>query len=441
MATDTQPIVIDFVPGDTTGLAIPAHGGALAEAGTDFLTRAFHAFGSLSPDNRVSRIRVLEPCSGGSTGSKIFLSVDYACDEPGLHTELFVKFSRDFADTHRDWQRHEMESEVRFATMSRLPGFPIKVPTAYFSDYEHGSGTGLIISERVFFGQEQVEPHRRKTMDHLTLDDPLPHYRAIITALARLAAAHKAGRLASDVEARFPFDPAHGSADPVSFDERKLRARLGRCADFAIRSPQLLPAEIRSPAFLAQMEQDALRIHRHEAAIQRYLCGNSDMIALCHWNAHIDNVWFWTDERGELHCGLIDWGRVGQLTLGTALWGCLSAAHSSIWDDHLDEVLALFADVYNEQGGPRIAVDELEFHLSLHMALMGVSRLLISPDFILLRLPEAANASGPLDPIFHGVDPARNSLHIYTMLLKYWRRRDFGAHLDQMLERLDRTTD
>src|SRR5690606_19607093 len=149
---------------------------------------------------------------------------------PGLHNELFVKFSRDFTDPLRDWQRHEMEPEVRFAALSRRPGFPVSVPTAYFADFEPDSGTGLIITQRDFFGEGGIEPHRGKCLDHLTLGDPLPYYRSIVTALARLAAAHKSGRLSADIEARFPFDPANGSADPLHFDSGRLRKRLVRCA-------------------------------------------------------------------------------------------------------------------------------------------------------------------------------------------------------------------
>jgi hypothetical protein len=40
--------------------------------------------------------------------------------------------------------------------------------------------------------------------------------------------------------------------------------------------------------------------------------------------------------------------------------------------------------------------------------------------------------------MFLPVDPARNSLHIYTAFLKFWKRQDFGAALDRLLER-DRT--
>jgi hypothetical protein len=429
------PDSIDFVRGDSTGLAVPAHGEALRAAGADFLTEAFRAFGAIGADNRVVRIRSLEPCGGGSTGQKLFLSVDYARDEPGLHSELFVKFSRDFADERRDRQRFEMKPEARFAAISRLPGFPIRVPAANFADYHAASGTGVMITERIAFGEDAIEPHRRKCLDHLTLGEPLPYYRAVVTALARLAGAHTAGKLAPDIDARFPFDPVAASSDPIRYDEEELRAELSHCAEFAARCPQLLPPEIRAPEFLAQLERDALRIRAHEAEIQRYLRGNPDLIALCHWNAHIDNCWFWRDADNELHCGLIDWGRVGQISFGSALWGALSAAHHDIWDHHLDELLALFVHEYHQHGGPLVTTDELELHLALHMASMGVARVLAFPEVILFRLPEAADASGAFDPIFWPVDPARNCLHIYTVLLKYWRRRDFGKSLDRLLER------
>jgi hypothetical protein len=424
----------DHVTGDATGLTIPAHADALRADGAEFITRAFRAFGSLPRDNSVSRIMRLEPCPGGSTGAKLFLTIDYAKPDPSLHTELFVKFSRDFTDAMRDRQRTEMEPEARFAPITRLPGFPICVPAAYFADYNHAAGTGLMITERIAFGAHGVEKQHRKCADH-ELADPLPHYRALITALARLAAAHKAGRLSADIEQRFPYDPAAASADPIRYDEAELREAVKSCTVFATNHPQLLPEAVRTPAFLDQMLRDALRIREHEATLQTYLRGNPDFISLNHWNAHIDNAWFWRDARGELQCGLIDWGRVSQITFGSALWGCLSAAHHDIWAHHLDDLLALFADEYASHGGPRISVEELELHLVLHVATMGVARVLAMPQVILYRLPEAATASGPHDPIFERSENARNCMHIYTVFLNFWRARNFGARLDQLLAR------
>lgn len=433
--TTINPQKNDYVTGDVTGLGFPAHSEALIWAGEDFLTEAFRTFGSLSPENRVSRIVKVEPCSGGSTGDKLFLAVEYEHAECGLHTDLFVKFSRDFEDPVRDRGRHEMESEARFAAISRLPGFPISVPEALFADFHHESGTGLIISQRIAFGEDGIQPHLRKCLDH-QLDDALPYYRAIITALARLAAAHKSGQLASDIDELFTYDAASASSDPILYSEEELRTVLANCADFAEQCPQLLPPEIRSPEFLAELERGALRIRENESMIQRFLRGNSDLIALCHWNAHIDNAWFWHDGTGELQCGLMDWGRVNQITMGAALWGCLSAAHHDIWEHHLDALLALFVLEYHAHGGPKIAVEELELHLKLHVASMGVSRVLAFPATVLFRLPEAAAASGSRDPIFLRSDPARNCLHIFTVFLNLWRKRDLGTSLDKLLKRL-----
>jgi hypothetical protein len=194
-----------------------------------------------------------------------------------------------------------------------------------------------------------------------------------------------------------------------------------------------LPAEVRVDEFMGRMQRDAFLVKANEAALQRYLTGNPDMIALCHWNAHIDNCFFWTDDAGERQCGFIDWGRVGQLTFGSVLWGGLSAAHHSIWEDPLDELLALFSSVYAEHGGPRITAEALEQHLMVHMAAMGVARVLAFPEVIAFRCPGLEQATGPLDPLIQANDPARNSLHIYTMFLKTWHARDFGARVEQFL--------
>lgn len=430
-----EPDLIDFVHGDATGLSIPAHVEAFRERGTDFLTAAFRAFGAIAADNRVTRIAGLEPCAGGSTGHKYYLTVDYARDEPGLHRDLFLKFSRDFTDARRDWQRTEMDSEARFVALSREAGFPIRVPVGYFADYEAATGTGVVITERIPFGERPIEPHRRKCLDHETMADPLPYYRATVTALARLAAAHKTGALAPDIDARFAWDPVAGSADLIRYSADELDAELERCFAFARACPQLLPEAVRSEAFMAQMARDAHRIRAHEGAIQSYLRGNADLIALCHWNAHIDNLWFWRDAVDDLHCGLIDWGRVGQISFGSALWGCLSAAHPAIWERHLGELLALFVEEYRAHGGPAISVEELEFHLTLHMAAMGVARVLAFPEIIQFRLPDCVHASGPRDPMFRDVDPARNCLTVYVNFLTYWRKQDFGAHLEALLGR------
>ena len=430
-----DPVRLDFVRGDVTGLAIPAHAEALRTAGETFLTEAFRSFGSLSADNRVVRIRRCESFPGGNSGHKLFLSVDYAYAEPALHTDLFVKFSRDFSDAFRDRRRYELEAEVRLAALSRLPAFPVCVPVAYFADFHHESGTGLLIMQRIAFGSGGIEPLRPKCMDH-ELAEPLAYYRATVTALARLVAAHKSGRLSPQVDALFPFDPQKAAAEiPIPWDEQQLRERLARYAAFAAKCPRLLPDHLATPQFVARLEREAIRFLRHEATIKHYLHADRDFIALCHWNTNIDNAWFWRDSRGVLQCGLLDWGMVRQMNVATALWGGLCGASLQIWDKHLDELLALFTTELHARGGPRLDVTELRLHMNLSVAMLGLALMMDVPSLVLTRLPEAADADGPLDSILHKNEIARSFLHVFTAFLNLWDTHDFGASLDVLLEK------
>ena len=81
---------------------------------------------------------------------------------------------------------------------------------------------------------------------------------------------------------------------------------------------------------------------------------------------------------------------------------------------------------------------ELKLHLQLYSAMMGLSYFMASPSRILSRLPEAAKAAGPFDPVFRKSDPARNNMHILSVLLSLWYAHDYGAILDCLLERLAR---
>jgi len=421
------------VRGDATGLAIPADPAALQAAGAEFLTRAFQHFGTLSADNRVVRITRLEDFAGGNSGHKLLLSVEYARAEQGLHTDLFVKFSRDFTDAFRDRRRHELAAEVRLATLSRLPAFPIRVPAACFADFHHESGTGILITERIAFGSGRIEPLRAKCMDH-EIGDPLPYYMATVTALARLAAAHKSGALSPQVDTLFPFDPQASATDtPIPWTEQQVREQVARYQTFATRYPQLLPANVRSEEFMVRLEHEAVRFLRHEATIKQFLHSQPDYIALCHWNTNIDNAWFWRDDSGELQCGLLDWGMVRQMNVGYALWGGVCGASLNVWDGHLDELLTRYISELHLQGGPQLDLVQLRLHLDLSVALLGLALMLDVPALVLARLPEVTRAQGPLDPIMHENEIARSFLHVFTAFLNLWQTHDFGASLDRLL--------
>src|SRR3546814_3995485 len=186
--------------------------------------------------------------------------------------------------------RHELESEVRFAALSRHPAFPIRVPTAYFADYHAASGTGVLITQQIAFGENGIEPHRAKCLDH-ELADSLLYYRALITALARLAGAHLSGRLSPDVETAFPFDAdaAIGGAK-ILWDQAKLPKLVAQYRDLVARAPQLFPAHIATPEFITRFEQEAQRFLQHETTIKRFLHADPKFIALCRSEEHTSEL-------------------------------------------------------------------------------------------------------------------------------------------------------
>ncbi len=427
--------VIDWIEGDIRGLAMPGHPEALRQGGAEFLTRAFRHTGVLPADNAVARIARFEDCPRGSTGRKVLLSVEYARPDPGLHTELFVKFSRAFDDPLRDRQRYEMELEARFGAISAAGDFPIAVPACYFSDFHHESGTGMMITQCIPYGEGGVEPHYEKCCDR-EMPDQIGHYRSLIGTNARLAGAHRGGRLPRAIDESFPFDAAAAAAaDPIRYDERQLRNRVSRFAEFCGNFPGLLPENVRSPAFHARLLEEVPRYLAHEAAIKQWLYGDPARIVFCHWNANVDNAWFWRDGDGHLACGLIDWGRVGQMNVASALWGTLSGAETAIWNDELDGLLDLFAAEFRAAGGPALDVDDLRLQLDLLVGLNGVCWLLDAVPLILREVPDLAAVPDRFDPRIRDNERARTQLHMLTIFMNRWETQDLGRSLDRFLAR------
>ncbi len=418
-----------WVTGDASGLSFPADPAALRDGDVAFLTKAFHASGVLDTDNAVTRVDRCEEVAGGSTGRKMLLDVDYQNPQPNLHTDLFVKFSRDFDDPVRDRGRTQMESEVKFASLSLMPEFPIAVPSTQFADYHRDTGAGILISQRIPFGTNGIERQYHKCLDY-EMPRPVEHYRALLTAVARLAGAHRSGRLPSHLTEQFPVDlRAATVAEPPPLTPDKLRRRITRLAEFAETHPGLLPANVRSPEFLTRLADEAPQVMAQEPAIWRYLAGSRDYIALCHWNANVDNAWFWTDDDGVLRCGLMDWGCVSQLNVAMAIWGALSGAETDLWDGSFDEFLELFCEEVRGSGGPGLAPAELERQVVLYVVLMGITWLLDVPALIRARVPDSGPATLRTDPSLKSDEGVRAPLQMLVNVLNLWESRDLGQAL------------
>jgi hypothetical protein len=423
-------VASDWVIGDHHGLPFPTDPASLRSGGAGFLTEAFRASGVLN-GNGVARIGDFREISGGSTGRKAVLSVEYERPAPGLHTELFVKFSRDLDDPVRDRGKTQMQAEVRFASLARAPGFPIAVPSPQFADYHDPTGTGILITERIRFGTNGIEPQYHKCLDY-EMPEPLEHYRALLTALARLAGTHRSGRLPADQTAHFPLDvQAATVGERAPLPAGKLERRIDRLAEFIRTHPGLVPADTGSPEFLARMAGEAPRLAQYENTVADHLSADADYVALCHWNANIDNAWFWRDADGTLRCGLMDWGCVSQMNLGMALWGAMSGAENDMWDTHLDDLLELFVAEFQRYGGPHLEPDRLRRHTLLYAAVMGVAWLLDVPALLRKRFDTAP--SSRTDPRIRADESVRAPLQMLSNLLLLWRRYRIGDLLDEAL--------
>jgi hypothetical protein len=423
----TETTIIDSARGDILGLEFPAHPDALRACGPEFLTRAFRANGALADDNSVTRITGLDEFTLGGTGVKSLLSVAYERDAPGLSRDLFVKFSRNFHDPVRDSGRYHMPSEVRLAHLSRDPAFPLAVPKCYYADIQQDTLTGVIITERIPYGQGAVEPHYPKCMDQV-LPEPLAHYAALVTNLAQLSGAHKSGRLGPVVEQYFPLDLDVLIRRRAGLEAPQLIKRINRLAEFILQYPHLFPAHIADRAFLDDVCASAPLAVEHQEAIWRFLYSRPYLIALCHMNANIDNAWFWREPDGALQSGLLDWGSVGQMSVASAIWGCLGASEPEFHDQRLDELLDLFVAEYGRAGGPSIDRGELAQHLELHV-MMSALHMTTAPPAILREVPDPGVAADRYDPIFTANETARVQLKVTISLLNMWRRRDLGRYL------------
>ena len=420
-------MVIDDFTGDDHGLALPRTPEDLRAAGPQFLTRAFQAAGTLRAANRIVRVTELTEVSGGSTGRKALLSVEYADPAPHLRTDLFVKFSRDLKDPKRDAGRTQMAQEVRLAELSRHPAFPVVVPETMFADYHAESGTGILITERIPFGANGVEPQYQKCLDY-QISDQLGHYRVLITAVAQLAGAEHAGHFPPDLIAKFPSDPqAAAVGERAAIDSEALQRKLTRLVDFVAAQPGLFRPFVRDERFLAKLPETATTIAAREPEVWRLLEADADYLALCHWNANVDNAWFFRDLMNDLQCGLLDWGCVGRMHVAMALWGALSGAEATLWDRHLDDLLEVFVEEYDDAGGPELDVAHLRTRLFQYVAVMGVAWLLDVPALLSARLGDSLAGLTRADARIADDESLRAPLQMLTNVLDLWQRYDFES--------------
>jgi hypothetical protein len=193
-----------------------------------------------------------------------------------------------------------------------------------------------------------------------------------------------------------------------------------------------LPDHVRDPAFLDRFAARAPAFLEREHELKRYLNSRADFIALCHWNANVDNAWFARRPDGTFEAGLVDWGSVGQMNVAQGVYGVLCATETDIWDAHAHDLIALFAAEYAAHGGPVLDVEELTLDVLLFVALLGMAWMLDAPTLVAAQIPDLRGDADRFEPRLHEDFLARAQLQLMTVFLHIWQREDLPSVLDRV---------
>jgi hypothetical protein len=266
-------------------------------------------------------------------------------------------------------------------------------------------------------------------MDYV-MHDPIEHYRTLLTAVATLAGTEQAGRLRSNSTSAFGTDiEALSVGERIPATAERLVRRVDRLAEFAANHPGLLPANVRAAAFLARLRFELPRLLEVEPYVWRYLRERTEYVALCHWNANVDNAWFWRDADGVLNCGLMDWGCVGRMNVAMALWGALCSAETALWNHEFDALLALYADVFRANGGAELDVVALRAQVVLYAGVMTMTWLMDVPSYVTAAVSDLDATTTRMAPGIRNAESVRCRLQMLTNALNLWESSDVNGLL------------
>lgn len=425
-------MIPDMVRGDETGVAFPSTIESLTKQGPEFLTRAFRAVGTLSADNRVTAIARAEEFIGGGMGRKLLLDLEYARDED-LGRELFVKFPLDEGHPQRADFTWPMQAEARLYLLSLRCPLPVAVPRTYFADFNQEQMCGIVITERVAYGQNGIEPRIDKCEDYL-LDNQYERYRAVARANAALAGAFRVGSTETGVGKIFPFPGLHQvSGERLPYSQTEIDQRIAKLREYAKNAPQLLPKNFASEDFLDRFEHEARLVLENQDRIFGHLNSATEFIGLSHWNINIDNAWFWRDDRAELKVGFLDWGSAQQMNIARGFWGMICAAEIELIDAHRTDLMSAAVESYREAGGPAITPEGFEFMYRLTAAVDAFYWMINAPIIVEMHLPNYAEMADRHDPRLHNTFLARAQSHILTVMLNEFS----WANVKDAIARLD----
>lgn len=383
------------LPGDHFGLPLPRTAEQLNsdEFGPAWLTKAFHAAGTLPSGNSVVKILLCEelPIKGfdtaGGAAMKLFLTVEYAKPDPSLSSELLMKYTydpeREIAGVTQYGadDGHEVEVALRLLHL-----FPFRAPQTYFADICRDNTVFVIIMEKIPYAKRGTEsqckpydvlPGCGKYQDFL-LPRPEEFYCALFRSMGQLAAWDQLGRFDSfygplakfteeqylpTIQGRPPLPKA-----TMVGNRQIIDGLIEKGVEFFTKyAKNLTPAAVQEEKLVQKMKSELVEMSPwfNDMSV-KYQNNSSDYISVTHVNLQADNAWFWRDEYGNLDCGVLDWGGAQRVPFCVRFLGCLSGADPDCMIAHEAKVLKSFVDEYARCGGPTLDLEEvlMRYHLA-----------------------------------------------------------------------------
>lgn len=432
-----------------------------AEFGAAWLTKAFHVAGTLSKDNKVTKLIAEKELkiTTGNNGGKFLFKVEYLKPSDDLHTQLFAKIPHSMeGDTRSDRLSSSVNKqpmELHEINASRLleSELPVQIPRFYFGDISNETSNFIIITEQVKFHKHsealdfagvtrcekkellepfQIEGPYDKCMDWTLLGDARDYYFALVKCGARMAGCAKAGKFGDPAVVALHFlnmenmPISHWGMQPGCSGQppKQLKVKLDMAlALFSDTGKAIFPAFCSEQAFQSKFRSTLMLLNAYFAELNYWMNSDSDYVGLTHNNLNVDNAYFWRDQEGNLDLGVFDWGGMGSTCLGSKLWWWLYCADYETTTANMDGYLDCFVDNYADAGGPRIDKEVLRLQF-VQAALSQMLGLSAAVPQIYKMCPKAAwpTIKDRYDPRIgeniHGKSTLRLYLHVMNSIVQ-----------------------
>lgn len=473
---EVKKLAVDAIPGEMYGLIVPPTLADLYKYGEEWLTKAFHAAGTMPKDNRITKIVEFKrlPMSGqdaaGGSGPKAFLTVEYEKEDPELHKELFVKMPWTVGGESKEmggdklWRAKiscNVDNDGQEVTVYRMLGplFPFHIPKYYFADICRANTNFILVTEKLLFGkkgQTEFKPMEFQPLAEKYFDFQLPialrsdMYYSLVRAQARMAAWERLGyfdKVPGETRGHHMAPPLlmgfPRQVDPAKRQELRVQSEMVQAVwrDFLQdKGKKCYPKQFSEEKFvkaLVECVEDAF-VYRDDMGLYHHFF--PDMVGMMHTNLQSDNAYYWRDEEGKLDCGIIDWGGLSPGHIVHRLSGMITSALGEVLDEHEDMLLWTFVSEFFKECGILIDFGELkrQWHLSYNTYVYSCGFNIIQEVYRQVPKGEWETINTLMDKRSAGNWNTRCYVFMILHMLKYlwirWKRSGEGAlHCHQVL--------